>query len=342
MASGPETMVAPMDDPDAGIHSGAGSPALRRSTEAIRSGCVIDIAGLPVGLAADDDVRATAMAALLRGLRPHSGAAVLELSFDLDPPRLPERAPDGVYDDVEAWRLPGRLWLRHSSGVVARADETEIRLGGGRGDLQYAFRRLFQFLVSHVLVPHGRFVLHGGAIGLGPGVVLTVGGTGSGKSTLAMAAIASGRPVLGDDLTVVRVSATGLEATGIPRPVAVPGDVAPAIEGATPVLADARARWELPPERLTPGWRPLVAIMTMGHNDRSNATLERLDETTAMRMSMSSFLSTFDPTLIRTFFPVAGTLARLPAWSFKHGADPSTRLTAAARCLDELAAAVQM
>ena len=330
-----------MDEPAAVIQSGSASAALRRSTEAILSGCVIDIAGLPVRVHAADETRAVAVAALLRGVGRHSAPPAAELCFRVEGLEPPPSDPSEVYDDLALWRSSGTLWIRHRSGVIGRATARDVVLGGGEGDLRVAFRRVFQFVVTHLLAAHDRFVLHAGAIELGRGVALTFGSTGVGKSTLAMAALNGGWPVLSDDLTVVQVRDGGLDACGIPRPLSVPGDVGAGVAGALALDADARSRWELPPERLAAGWHRVSAVIAVRHGDTADATIEPMAQGTAMQAGLASFLSTLDPATVRTFFPVAGTLARLPAWSLCHGTDPARRLESASRCLNELADALR-
>jgi len=165
-----------------------------------------------------------------------------------------------------------------------------------------------------------------------------VGDTGQGKSTLALAALEHGWHVLADDLVAIASGDDGdLVARGVPKPLAVPGDLdAAASAGAEHLAGDWRQRRHLPADRLDPRPARLAAVVVAGHGHGKDATIEMVSSTDLTPLLFSSFMSTPDPLLLRRFFPVGAALARLPLRRLRHSAEPSARLAAAARAMDEL------
>lgn len=296
---------------------------------------------VPVLVRLGDERRAEAFRSVVGRDDPVDTPPRATLVFLAEGPGVPSRPPDRVVDDVDAWHDAGALVLRHRSGMTARVEGTVATVGGGDADLVRAFRRLFQLVVTQLLAPLDRFVLHGGGLLAGDGRArLAVGDAGTGKSTLALAALSAGWRVLSDDLVVLRWrDGDGLEAAGIPRPIAVPGELGgAALEGARPLAGDPRERWELPVDVLEPGWWPVAGTVALAHAAGADGDLRRLTGREALPRLVGSFLSAGDPDLLRRWFPAAAALGRLPAWELGHGADPSSRLAAARRGLAAVAA----
>ena len=180
---------------------------------------VVHLAGQDVELSADDERRWGAIEALFAGCTESSRTPQLRLHFGRRPPELPDRPPDLSYTGIEVWLGGDGAACRSVSGVAARRDGDDIRVGGPGDDLGVtdpaldptldlasAFRRSVQHVLADALAEHGRHTLHSASIRKGDRVVLAVGGTGAGKSTLAYAASRRGWWVLSDDLTFVTSS----------------------------------------------------------------------------------------------------------------------------------------
>ncbi|MFN2568052.1 MAG: hypothetical protein ABR564_00395, partial [Candidatus Dormibacteria bacterium] len=191
----------------------------------------------------------------------------------------------------------------------------------------------FHLAATHLLAPQGRFLLHAAGLLSSAGVWLAFGDSGAGKSTLALAALENRDRILGDDITAVRLTSTGPEAGGIGMPAAVPGDVGGAVAAAGRPMHDPRGRRVLEGDSLTRGWFPVAGSMIVAHGTTPAGAVSRAAETEALHAIMRSFNGVGRPSFLRSFFPCAGALARLPSWRFHHGSEPHTRLAAARRLL---------
>ncbi len=224
--------------------------------------------------------------------------------------------------------------------VGARVTPDGAWIGGHSDDLDRAWQQLFHFTVTHLLAHHDRYVLHAaGLVAENGAAYVVLGASGQGKSTLALAAVTSGWRLLGDDLVVIRRGAAGLEASGIARRVAVPGDLG-AVLGvpAPPVTGDHRGRWELDVDVLSRGWFPVAGIVEVGHSPTPDGELSALPGEDAMYRVLGGFSSVTDPLLLTKFFPIAGSLCQFPRWRLGHGVDPGTRLEVAQRLLEQVTA----
>ena len=213
-------------------------------------------------------------------------------------------------------------------------------IGGHSENLDQALRQLFHYAVTHLLAHHRRYVLHAAGVAAENGrAYLVIGASGQGKSSLALAAVTSGWRVLSDDLVIVRRGTSGLEASGIPRRVAVPGDLAALLDvRGHPIPGDRRDRWELATDDLSRGWFPIAGVVVVGHSLSPDGELQTLCAEQAMYRVLGAFSSVTDPLLLTEFFPVAGSLCQLPRWRLGHGADAPTRLGVAQRLLEQLTA----
>jgi hypothetical protein len=302
---------------------------------------VVDIGDVPVALHAVDPGRANAITRLLGGLETRSGPPRLEIRYQRRRPATPRRRPSHAYEGIRVWHHDDELVVQYDDEPAgARATAESAVIGGPTDDLDRVFRQLFHFTVTHLLAHHQRYVLHAAGIVTRDGAAyVVVGSTGQGKSTLALAAVASEWGLLADDLVVIRRSAHGLEATGIARSVAVPGDLGAVLPVAAPSIpGDPRGRWDLGVDRLIRGWFPVAGVIVIGHSESAHGELEPLDGETTMYRVLGSFSSTTDPRLLTQFFPIAGALSRLPSARLAHGVDSTTRLGVAQRLLAELSA----
>jgi hypothetical protein len=312
----------------------------RTSPQAVRLG------DIPVVL---DVVDAWADAAIRGQLAPSVSrveAAAARLRLGGSAPRAPDRPPDRATPDVVAWYDAETLVLRHHAGVGAIVHGTTGQIGGGDGDGAgpHAVRRLLAPVAAAMLLPFERFLLHGAALVRDQRAFLALGDTGTGKSTLALAALTAGWDVVTDDLLVVRRGMSGLEATGIPRRIAVPDDVADAPDArrwtaaARPIRADARRRSELPVDVLRSGWYPVAGTFLIGHGDAPTGTLRPIAAHDAFSRVVAAFVWSGDLPALHRILPYAAELTRGRVWELRHGAQARSRLGAARRLL---AAAVE-
>jgi hypothetical protein len=300
---------------------------------------VVDIVGIPMRLTASDDRRAGAVAALFR----HASASALPprcmLRFmDRELP-MPADAPTTIIDDVQLWRPePGHLLLRSAEGLDARVTPDEILIGGDAASIARVFRYVCLVALAHLLAQHGQHVLHGGAIVCEDRALLVLGDTGTGKSTLVFGALRLGWPVLADDLVAVHRRASFLDATGLPRPISIPPDViGDEFPDGRSVPEDLRNRVELPGPTLAKTVHPIAGVLVTAHGAGPDAALEPMDGHETLRTVLHASTSLADPVILPEVFATAGALARLPAWSLRHGSDPMSRVHEAGLQLEKIA-----
>jgi len=300
---------------------------------------VVDLGDLPVALHAVDRDRVAAITRLLGGLEPRSEAPVLEIRYQRRRPAIPRRRPSHVYQGFRVWHRDREMVVQYDGEPAgARVTADSAWIGGPTEDLDRVFRPLFHFTVTPLLAHHDRYVVHAaGLVTENGNAYVVVGGTGQVKSTLSLAAVASGWGLLADDLVVIRRGERGLEASGIARSVAVPGDLGAVLPvPAPPIPGDQRGRWDLGISRLTRGWFPVAGVIVVGHSASPDGELDALTGEPTLYRVLGSFSSATDPWLLTRFFPVAGAMSRLPSWRLGHGADTATRLAVAQRFLAEL------
>lgn len=300
---------------------------------------VVDLGDLLVALRAVDSGRAAAITRLLGGLEPRSESPQLEIRYQRRRPATPRRMPSHAYTNIRVWHRGDELVVQFDDEPAgARVTADSAWIGGPTDDLDRVFRQLFHFTVTHLLAHHDRYVLHAAGLLADDGkAYVVVGATGQGKSTLSLAAVASGWGLLADDLVVVRGGERGLEASGIARSVAVPGDLGAVLPvEAPPIPGDPRGRRDLGVERLQRGWFPVAGVIVVGHSASEHGDLDALAGEPTLYRVLGSFSSATDPLLLTRFFPIAGALSRLPSWQLGHGVESSTRLDVARRFLSEL------
>jgi hypothetical protein len=302
---------------------------------------VVDLGDLPVAFRAVDRERAAAITRLLGGLEARSVPARAEIRYQRRRPATPRRRPSHAYPRVRVWHRDDELVVQFDDEPAgARATPDAVWIGGPSHDLDRVFRQLFHFSVTHLLAHHHRYVLHAAGLVTTEGnAYVVVGATGQGKSTLALAAVASGWGLLADDLVVIRRCERGLEASGIARSVAVPGDLGDVLPvSAPPIPGDERGRRDLGFECLTKGWFPVAGVIVVGHSASTDGDLEPLAGEPTLYRVLGAFSSATDPRLLTQFFPIAAAMSRLPSLSLGHGVDAATRLATACRFLAELSA----
>jgi hypothetical protein len=323
-----------MERPVTGTHSDPAA-ALERRTSAIAAGSVLSIGGLPIEVRASDEGRARAMAQLLIECPEADGDPVGRLHWDESTPPLPAREPDVDWWDLVLWREPDHVVFQRDP-LVATASASELCVGGPADSL--AFRRLFLAMSSHLLAHHGRFVVHAAAVVRDAGAVVFFGGSGQGKSTSVAAAMADGWRVLGDELIVLRMDGTGIEAQGIPRPLAIPGEVADGLIG-TPIDADERSRIEIGVGAHDLGCWPVAATIGVGHGTGEGGLTDATPDD-RLHSILASFTSSHERDLVFKFWPVASALSQLPAWHYATAADASRRVALAQRALAHVESSV--
>lgn len=305
---------------------------------AVLAGVVVDVGGVAFGLGATDATRADAVASLFRHAQLVDVAPAVTLGFDSIEVAAPAVEPDTVLDHVDLWWTgPGELVVRSDEGLTARCTNDAIVVSGDAPGLAREFRFVALIALAHVLARRGRHLLHGAALVVDDAVLLAVGGTGTGKSTLAYAAHRLGWPVLADDAVLLERRDSRVFARGVPRPIAVAADVvAETIEGGRGVPEDLRLRVELPAGTLAAGEHPVVGVVVTTGGDAQGDAIFPLRGADALRELIRASITFVDVDVRPALFALCGDLARLPAWSLRHGTDATVAVEDATRRLEDL------
>jgi len=305
---------------------------------AVRAGVVVDVGGVAFGLGAADDARADAVASLFRHAQIVDVAPAVTLGFDGIEVAAPTTEPDLVLDHVDLWWTgSGGLVVRGDEGLTARCTNDAIVVSGDAPGLAREFRFVALIALAHLLARRGRHLLHGAALVVDDAVLLVVGGTGTGKSTLAFAAHRLGWSVLADDAVLLEQRDARVFARGVPRPIAVAADVvAEAIEGGRGVPDDPRRRVELPLGSLAPGEHPVVGVAVTAGGDGHGPAIVPLRGSDTLRELLRASITLGDADVRPALFALCGDLARLPAFSLRHGADATVAVEDASRRLEDL------
>jgi hypothetical protein len=303
---------------------------------------VLDIGGVPLLLRGTTADGAAALEQLFGGLPATPEAPRGQVVYGRRRVAVPRRPPDESYADLDVWHEGRELYLASEHHrLAARADATDAVIAGAGGSV-LGLRRMLQPVFTHLLAWQGHYVLHAAAVRREGAGYLVLGESGQGKSTLALAALEHGWDVLADDL--VSVSETGGEVVlrGVPKPLALPGDLeARALSGATGIDGDWRNRRHLAADRLDRRAVPLAAVVVVAHGQTPASAVRTLDASDVTRLVFSAFMSTPDALLLRRYFGVGAAVARAPVREVRHGSDPTTRLVEAARALEIVHAGVQ-
>jgi hypothetical protein len=296
---------------------------------------VVDIGDQAVLVSATEGRRAIALERLLGGMPPSCASPTVTIQYLAHGPDIPERAADARSAQIELWFEGEGVVARERSGISARVDGGEVWIGGASFDLTDALDRLSQVVLAHALFPHGRFVLHAGAISLEQRAWLLLGASGMGKSTVAFAALTAGWSVLSDDIVILRGSGQGFEVAGmVSRPLVVPRELLQ--QPGDPLINDSRQRHVLTEVRPEPGWAEVAGSLLVAHAAGHQAGLTRIEEPSILAGLLSSFAGSINPRLLPTFFAAACSLAGSPSFQLTQSADPSARLLSAQERLAEL------
>jgi tetratricopeptide (TPR) repeat protein len=293
------------------------------------SGRAIEIGGVSVGITATDAMRAAAVRALLGRTAPSDRGPIVRLSFGGHRVPPPDRGPDDRAGELQIWHDDAALGIAYGTLIGARVESGRATLGGYAPDLGRVFHQVAPYMLASLLAPHGRFVLHGGAIQREGRAVLVLGGSATGKSTAVLGALQDGWSVLADDLAVVRSGLAGPLVSGIPKPLVVPGDVLSQEMRFGPSPADPRARVELPFEAWDRASHPVSAVVIVGHGDRTAAIVEPIERTQLLGKLFDAMLSR-QPSNMRRYFSVAVALCDMPAFRLRHSRAPQVRARQAA------------
>lgn len=327
-----------MDDPAAEIQSGSFAMAARRA-RALVSGEMLSIAHESFLVSAETIDLAESLVALVGGFPVAEGPPSARFSLTRNAIAGPTRVPDERYQSVELWRDADELWLRHDSGFTGWASPAEMRIGGN-GEAEEPLRRLFLPLATHVLAHRGVFVLHGGAADAGAGAMLFLGATGSGKSSLVGLSLLRRWRVLGDDIVALMPEGDRVSIVGIPRPPAIPAE---AVRGfvAKHATVDGRGRLVLDPHVLDTAAHPLIgSVLPFRALNRTERATE-VAPTDLFHELVGSFPAASNPELLKRFLPIAGLVARLPAYRLPLAREGAERFIEAGAHLDAVATQLQ-
>jgi hypothetical protein len=296
---------------------------------------VLDVAGVPVRLAASDEHDWAVLTAAVGGFGKSSLEASAELTARTGDLAVPPGPPDDEREGTRLWRRPDGLVVIGPTAiavsVTGRRAELVLPPGVGAGE---RVEGLVSQALSWLLAAHRRFLLHAAVVARGDDAVLALGHSGAGKSSLVVAAAAAGLEALTDDAAIVEPVAGGFRAHGVHQPVHAPrelgGDL---VGGGGPTLGDVRDRVRIGSDLLTRGGRRVVGVVLLGHSDQAEGELAKLPGHAAMPLLAQSFVGIIHPPHRAAYLPVAAGLARLGVWRLGHGADPTRRLAASGALL---------
>jgi hypothetical protein len=182
-------------------------------------------------------------------------------------------------------------------------------------------------------------VLHAAAVERHGHAALVFGGSGAGKSTFAFGAGQNGWRIIADDLTVAALEGEAVHVTGFPKPLNVPTEVLhERPEDGAPIPFDERRRWSLPPDAAAARGRyPVSTVVWVGHGAIGDRTDPLPPAPDRLRDVLAAHPLGVLTRVMRSFFPLAGRLSRLPAFRFEHHSDSRHRVAAVGAFLDEVA-----
>jgi glycosyltransferase involved in cell wall biosynthesis len=305
----------------------ASQGALWAGRELLR-GLTIDVGGVAVGLSATDAVRAAAIRSVLGRMTPSQHEPDVSMAFGSHMQPLPERGPDETQGDLQLWHDEAALTIACGTTVSARVESSHGEVGGYTTHLGLAFHHVAPFMLSSLLAPHGRFLLHAGAIQIAGQAVLVLGGSGVGKSTLILGALQNGWNVLSDDLVMIRSGSGGPVVSGIPQGLVVPTEVITGGAPARPRSTDHRGRQQLPFEAWDRGWHPIRGIVIVAHGNAEHTEIEPVDTSWLLGVLTYSMLCR-QPIRVREYTRHAISLCRLPACRLLHSQAPENRAQSA-------------
>ena len=301
-------------------------------------GRVLLLADVPTELIAATEAHAGALELMFAALPSTDATPWARIDFAPGRIDLPARPCDESLGDLQCWHEPGGVVVEHVSGMTARVHDGTATIRGDGADLALVLRWICQPVLAYLLAPFDRFLLHAGAVGRDGRALVLLGQTGSGKSTSTYAALRAGWDVLGDDHVVLRRGSSGIEVTGIPKPLSVPGEVAADLPHGARRMHDVRDRWELPADVIATGWWQLSSAVAVRHADSLGGEVEPVDRLRLLREIIAAFPASGSREPLGRFMPLAGELSRLSHSELRLGRDPGQRVERAPALLERILA----
>ena len=300
------------------------------------------VAGISVSVMLDSDDRARAADALFGHCEPTALPPRIRI-VESTVPALPDRRPDLVGPQAEFWIDDAGVATRQLLGTTGtrRGDHIEVTGRGGPDPIR-AYRLAVQFPLIDAFSLHDRHVIHAAAVERDGSAMLVLGGSGAGKSTFAFGAGQHGWRIIADDLCVATLQRGTVHLSGFPKPVNVPEDVLTgAPDAGTPIPLDERRRWALPPATAVASGRyPVHSVVWVGHSAGRSLAQVGPPAMDRLRQLLAAHPLILLPRVMRSYFPLAGRLSRLPTHRFEHDRDPNRRVAAIGEFLDEVSADV--
>jgi hypothetical protein len=276
----------------------------------------------------------------LDGLPPREPAGAPDLRIRLAPRDRVEAAFSGPADPPAAWGTvidgaPYSVERGRGGDLRLSWGGTSFQLAAGAGDLACApedpaaagWRRvLLDSVLAAVVMERGDDVLHAGAVSGSDGVVAVIAATGGGKTTLTAELVRRGRPLVTDDLLVVRPSADGPLAVPGPPLMNLPAGAAGAGELGRTLARLGDELW-IAVARAVAEPRPLAAVVLL---DRSAGpvSLEPLPSSHLLLMA-NALRSGNDPRRrARRFDTIADVAQSVPALHLRAAADTTPAVLA--------------
>jgi tetratricopeptide (TPR) repeat protein len=305
---------------------------LRWSAREMLGGLVLGVAGVPVAFRATDAIRAAAISSVLGRVPRSSSEPVAHFDFVSHRLPTPDRPADEHQADVMLWHDDDALRVACGPTVGARVQADHASLGGYSPNLGQLFNHVAPFMLASLLGPHGRFLLHGGAIQRDGEAVLVLGDSGVGKSTLIFGALDAGWNVLSDDLVVIHSQASGPEVSGIPKSLAVPDELLGDDRRSSALGMDGRGRRELAFEDWDRGSHPVKAVVVVAHGDEDRARIEAIESSQLLALLLRGMLCR-QPSIVRSYVPSAIALCARPAYRLLHSRAAEERAPQAAEAV---------
>ncbi|MDQ1486107.1 MAG: HPr Serine kinase C-terminal domain [Actinomycetota bacterium] len=266
----------------------------------------------------------------------HDGPYAAEIIFQERAPAVPDRQADEVYGPISLWRDGNELSLDSGGPLRAHATPSRVVLGGALDGGQLGamlLRRIVHHVIAHVLSLSGRLVAHGAAVGRGGDAVLLLGSSGSGKSTSAYLASRGGWSLLADDLVVVRRTASGVEAVGVHRAIAVPPDIAD--DDAADIEHDLRDRRR--PDLVLDGRPHRLAAVAMVEHGTAQGSVEATTGLVVASAFIGSTPAAGNVVVAAEALRTAGVISRLPCFRLRLADSAAERRRATAELFQQIA-----
>ena len=285
---------------------------------------VFDVGGVPVHVRAPDPALVGLVTANLGGFPETDAHPVVSISVVTERGAAPERPVDDELLGIRFWFDDDGIVVSYGDLVFEAAGDVAVAHLPDAGDGEH-LEDLTGLALTWLLGGHRRFVLHGGALARDDRGVVVFGRTGSGKSTLAAAALEAGWHVLADDQVVLDASATPFVVHGLHQSPAIPREIGGGVAASGIALGDLRDRARLPRAVLAAGGVPVTGVVLVAHSELDDGELDPAIASTVFSVALQSFPGSSDPSLRARYFPVAGALSRLPAFTLRHARTASCR-----------------